>query len=364
MLLMSIAALVEILTKSLHAVLRGTQDTGPVGVSLVIQRVGTALVAVPLLVLGAGLLEICAIYLGGALAGGLWVLVLMLRRGQLQRPTLQVGAAWALLVLSIPIGLNEIFGVVMSRVDVGILVLLEDERAAGVYGAAYRLFESTLFLSWGLGAAALPAFAVLDRTTTPTIGEALELALKVSAATLLPIGAALTVFAPIITSTIYGDAYSGSVDALRWLGFAAATYGFFMLPSFLLIAEGRARALAWITGGAILANVVANLALIPRYSVTGAAAAMAITQLLLSAAMIVAAVGRPSARSAGRVIGGPLLGAAAMAVIGAWLGQTVLALIVALAAYAIVLLAVERWWHPQDLQLARTLVGRQLRRAP
>lgn len=359
---MCVATLIEILTKTLHAVLRGRQETGPVGLSLVIQRVGTAAIGVPLLAAGANLVQVCFLYLLGAVAGGLWMVGAMTRRKAIRWSAPHLRAARALLVMSIPIGLNEIFGVVMSRVDVGMLAVLKDQTAVGVYGAAYRLYESTLFLSWGFGIAALPAFSLLTTTTTPTIGEALELGLKVSTATLFPIGAMLTAFAPFIVHLLYGSGYAGAVPALRWLGVAAATYGLFMLPSFSLISEGRSRALAWITGTAIAVNVAANLPLILLYSVTGAAAAMVLTQLVLSGAMIWAATRRTGALSLSRVAAGPLGGCAAIAGVVLLLGQTLAAVAAALAAYAVVCIAVERRSHPEDLQLAWNIVVPRLRR--
>ena len=52
-----------------------------------------------------------------------------------------------------PIGLAGLFGIVLFRIDMVMLAAFEPHEVVGRYGAAYRLFETTLFLSWAVGAA-------------------------------------------------------------------------------------------------------------------------------------------------------------------------------------------------------------------
>lgn len=359
--LMCTATLVEILTGSLHASFRGREDFGPAAVSLVIQRLTTAVIGVPLLLTGAGLLVACSVYLAGSLLGLVWMLSVMGRRRLLSAPRFARGRARWLLVASLPIGLNELFGVVLNRVDIGILALLATSTAVGVYGAAYRLFETTLFLSQSLGLAALPAFSVLSRDSTPSLATALTLALKATALVLFPIGAILAVFAPYLVGSLYGSTYAGAVPAVRWLSLAVALYGFFILPSLVLVTVEKGRSLASVSVLGLIANIALNLLLIPPLGVTGAALAMAASQAFLSAAMYMVARRAAGSLPLRRIAAGPLIAALPIGIIGLTAGQHSWAVVSAALAYVLVLLSAEHVLNPGDLYRVRQLI---LRRSP
>ncbi len=358
--LVGVATLVEAFAKTFHSVLRGLHDTVPVAASLVIQRVGTALVGVPLLLVGADLVQICAVYLFGACMSLLWTVAVMARRAALTRPRLRRAASWSLLVASMPIALNEASGIVMSRIDVGILALISDDAAVGIYGAAYRLFESTLFLSWAFGLAALPAFAVLTRSSAPTLGQALEAGLKVTAVALLPIGATLVLFGPSLIELVYGQQYAEAAPVLQWLGPAAALYGFFTLPSYLLISQGLSWRLGAMSAAALVFNVVLNLLLVPSMDAVGAAISMAASQALLSAGVLAIAVRQSGRLDPVRIALGPLSGCAAMAGSRAILGDSGLGLVVAGLSFCVVLLVVEWFAYRDDVRKLDLAVRRRL----
>ena len=48
---------------------------------------------------------------------------------------------------------------ILFRIDTVMLAAYESDAVVGNYGAAYRLFESTLFLSWAVGAAVYPVYS-------------------------------------------------------------------------------------------------------------------------------------------------------------------------------------------------------------
>jgi O-antigen/teichoic acid export membrane protein len=226
-----------------------------------------------------------------------------------------------------------------------------------VYGAAYRLLESTLFLSYAFVSALLPTLA---RLSGPRLREAYEVGMKLVAAALLPVGTVFVVFAEPIVELLYSDQYAAAIGTMRLLGAAAALYGVAYLSSYVLIAQSRHLAvLPWATGGVLAVNVGLNLILIPRYSYDGAAAVTSISEALLAAVFVFYARRVAGPISVGRVLAGPVTGCAAIAGVAAIAGATVATLLVAAAAYLLVLAAVERRLFPSDVRLLLDLVRRR-----
>ncbi len=265
-------------------------------------------------------------------------------------------AARALVRRSLPIGVATIFGAILFRVDATMLGLMKDDDAVGLYSSAYRLLESTLFVSYAFTAAALPTLSRLSRSSEPTIAEASTLSLKAIFVGLLPVGMTFALFAEPIISTLYGSDFDGATTSLRLLGGAAALYGVSYLGGYVLVGQRRQNLIPWIVGAVALENVVLNLILIPSHSYDGAAAATSISEATLAAtthAFVVATVGRLG-------VGGSL--PARPPVRRRWprwswsparAGGT---LAPALAAFGLAFLAVERLAFPDDLTLARQLV--------
>ncbi len=67
MALLSIAAVVELIAKTLYATFQAFDDMRPVATCLALQRVSTAAIGIPVLLLGGGLLPVSIVYLACAL---------------------------------------------------------------------------------------------------------------------------------------------------------------------------------------------------------------------------------------------------------------------------------------------------------
>ena len=69
--------------------------------------------------------------------------------------------AWTLLRSGIPIGAAATLWVVLLKVDVLMLAFLTNNQEVGLYAAASRLVEGTMFVAWAFNAAMLPWVAEL-----------------------------------------------------------------------------------------------------------------------------------------------------------------------------------------------------------
>lgn len=355
---LTVAAMVEVLSQSPQALLHGREQMAPIAWSFAAQRVATAGAAIAALALGAGVLVVASVYLAGTFV--LAALTVDALRRRRIRPPLMISLRGTrdLVRTSFAIGLSGIFAVAVFRVDSVMLGLLQDEVAVGLYGAAYRPFESTLSLTFAFVGAVSPLLARLTRTSVPSIAYAYELAAKALVAVLLPFGLGFVLFASVVVDVLYGPQYADSASALRLLGGAATLYGVTYLASFVLLSQNRQSVIPFVTATALLVNVIGNLIVIPRWSYDGAAAMTSLTQLGLAAAMTAFAIQASGRVSARRVLLGPAIGCVAVGLVAALAGTGVTGLVLATAAYPLALVASERVLFPEDLRLARGLLAR------
>ncbi len=354
--LLAIAAVVELIAKTIYATFQAFDDMRPVATSLALQRVATAAIGIPVMLGGGGLLPVCLVYLATALLACGYAAWVMRRGIGLPNLWLSADAARALVRRSLPIGVATIFGAILFRVDATMLGLIKDDDAVGIYSSAYRLLESTLFVSYAFTAAALPTLSRLTRSSEPSIGEASTLSVKAIFAGLLPVGMVFALFAEPIIETIYGSEFAAATTSLRLLGGAAALYGVSYLSGYILVAQQRQSLIPWIIGGVAIENIVLNLVLIPSHSYDGAATATSISEATLAAtslAFVIATVGRLEFL---RIVLGSAVGAFAMGAVVWVAGASWWTLAPALGAFALGFLLVERFAFPDDLRLARRLV--------
>jgi O-antigen/teichoic acid export membrane protein len=358
--LIAISKLVDVLSQSFAATFRGHEEMRPPAAALTLQRLLCAMVgSYALIKLGAGVAAVGVIYLMASLAALTLLWQRLHSRGMRPRFALSGETGRWLAAAALPAGIATFFGAALARVDALILSLMTNDPTVGLYGAAYRLFDGTLFLTWGLGLAVFPLLSRLDRSTSPTIGTALELACKAVIAMLLPLGLALALFGPLIVQIVYGDAYQGAAATAQILGGATFLYGVFALPALTVAARDKQKWILWISGPALLINIALNVALIPSLSLNGAAVAMTITQLIMTVAMLGAAISITGSISASRMALGPGAGAVAMALSALIVGTGGVGLLTGFVAYVVVLLFMERLFHHRDFLLLRSVFSFQ-----
>lgn len=361
---LGVASLADLVAKTLFATFLAYDDMRPVAKSVVLQRTLTAVVGVAAMVLGAGLVPVSFIYLLGSVAAVAYAGRELYRRDVRPRRSVSMTQARAILVTAVPLGISAIFTTVLFRIDAAMLSGFKDEAAVGLYGAAYRVLESTLFLTYAMTAAAVPTLSRLRRGTTPSVGSVFAFGLKVTTLSLMPIGAAFLLFPEPLLRLLFGGEYVEAASALRWLGGAAVFYGITYFAMNTVVAQGRQGVIPWVTGGLMLMNVLLNLVLIPRYSFDGAAAVTAATEVVGSAVMLFLALRLVGPVPVRRILSGPVAGVLAMAAVAALAGDGLIGLALAGVAYLVVTGATERAFFPEDFRRLSSRVAAQLGRAP
>jgi O-antigen/teichoic acid export membrane protein len=352
------AVIAELLTDTSCGVFQAFERQSLTALVLISQRTLTAAGGIAALLLGAGVVAVSAIYLAGALLALAFSVALLVRRvvrlGFHPRPR-----RWGRLMrAAVPIGITGVFSTVLFRVDASMLAAFRSDAVVGNYGAAYRLLESTLFLSWSVGSAVYPVLSRLGPSTRPHVGLAYERSLKLLLSMTIPFAVGAAVLADGVIELLYGADFDTAPDALRLLAPTIALYPVSYLTGYLLISQDRQVATT-VTYAAVAAeNVLLNLVLIPRYSLFGAAVGTSISQVLVVAALVRSTIGRTGPIRWSRAVAGPVVaGAAAGAAMFGLRGVGVVpAGLAGGIVYAGTLIGFERAVFPGDLRSVRQMV--------
>ena len=361
--LLSLAVWIEVLTKTVQAVMQGHEQMQYIAASLIVQRGITALVGIVVLLAGGDLIDVSIVIVGGAVVG-LAAAVFWLYR-YVHRPRHDVDRSrWMSLVRAgIPLGLAGIVYAVMLKLDATLLSFLKggDNTEVGQYGAAFRLIEATMFISWAFGGAVLPWFSRHAPGGWISLGRGYALGLKAMVAMLMPIAVVFGILAVPVIDLLYGAEFDGAVLPLQLLAVMTVLYGFNTYISVLMIARDQPGAFTRPAAIVLAQNVVFNFILIPPYGATGAAINAVLSGILLAVLTTRAAVRLVGPVSIARALLSSALAAVAMAAVLLLGGVSLNVAFLALAgiAYAVVFLAVERFAFPEDFHLYVDLLRRR-----
>ncbi len=232
----------------------------PVGTVILVQRCGTAALGLTALAVGLGVVAVAATYVVGAALGfGIGAVLLAQSFGLptwAPRRSRWRELAWK----SLPFGIQGIFMVMLFRLDAVILGQLSTDRAVGLYGGAYRMFEATLFIPYAINSAFVAMYAYLTPTSSPTIGFVFGRSVKFALACLLPIGVVFAVFPEQLLTTIFGDELADGAEALRLLGATVPLIGLVTLCSTFVVFRGASRGIVILTALITALNVGLNFA--------------------------------------------------------------------------------------------------------
>ena len=357
-LLLGVAVLAEALMATCFAVFQAYERLGFMAIVVIAQRWTTAVGGIVALSLGADVRVVAAIYLGGAV--GALALSLLFVAGRVVRPRREIRPRrWpALMRAALPIGLAGVFGTLLFRADMAMLGWFQSDAEVGLYAAAYRLLESTLFIAWSIGTAFYPVFSRLSPLSEPTIGQLFEGALKLALALALPLAAGALLLAAPLLGLLYGQDFEAAAAALRLLAATFVAFPVTYLASYVLISQGRQAVIAWVLGLVALQNVLFNLVLIPRLSLEGAALGTTISEVLAAVAVLTLALRTCGRIDARRVLAGPVLATAVAALPMVALGESMLAAAIglAIAGFLITLILYERRAYPADYARIETFL--------
>ncbi len=154
---------------------------------------------------------------------------------------------------------------------------------AAIYSPAYRIVEMSTI---PLIAVVRATYAEFFRKGASTVSEAMAFAKRLTAIAAgygLAAGVALFLGAPLILLILDEAKYGDSVEAVKWLAFIPLVKGLQYFPGNALTGADHHNVRSWIIFATALANLVGNLAFIPRYGWQAAAVTTLIAEVLFAA---------------------------------------------------------------------------------
>ena len=359
---LTLGALLDALTRVAVSVFTAFERGELTGICLVAQRIAGAALGIGALALGFHVVAVAITYTVASALTLLLAVVLLRRRLKLGAAPVDTARWRSLAARSVPFAVQDVFTVLLFRIDAVILSLMATTAAVGRYGSAYRLFESTFFLTYALAGAFAPMYTYLERDSDPPIQSVFERSMKLALVLLVPCAAVFGVLAPFVSRAFFGSGLENASGALRILAPVVVLIGLVLLSTSLIVSRRSPRVMVWLSAGMTLFNIVLNVALIPALHERGSALAMLITEavfLVLAFRMAVRTIG-------GGVrwlpmTGAPLLAGLAMAAcMFAFRAHPGVALGSGVVVYSVGFLALERLISPSDLGFVLGFLRRRL----
>ncbi|MCB0873468.1 MAG: oligosaccharide flippase family protein [Thermoleophilia bacterium] len=234
-----------------------------------------------------------------------------------------------------------LFNAVILRADSVIIGIFDGARDVGLYTAAYALVAAVQILPWIASVVVYPVFArafasdhrLLRTAWTDAVGAVLLMT--------VPAAVLAVLLGTRVIEAVYGAEFSRSGQVLGILMWWIPLAGIAALGTALLRSAGRERANATIIGVGAVGNVAANLLVVPRFGMVGAAWVTVMAELcMVSATLIVVFRGLHLGLPLRRILlATPALAALGAAAVALDDRPVVIALAAAVAAYAVAVVA-------------------------
>lgn len=195
--------------------------------------------------------------------------------------------ASSLLKDSFPLIALSAFSIIYARIDQVFIRHLIDAHAVGIYDAAVRVAEIWSFIPGLLIAALFPAIVNAKTVSTDIysrrLGRLAALLLGIAMGT----ASIVSLSAPLIIGTLYGEAFMAGVPVLRIYVWALIGTSLGVLITQYLVTENLRRILTIVAFVPMLVNIFLNMLWIPKYGIVGAAYATLISYSLMPLMLLV-----------------------------------------------------------------------------
>jgi O-antigen/teichoic acid export membrane protein len=356
--LLSIALMLDTLSKTYQSLFVARERIGVLAVSLVTQRIVTAGLGIAVLLAGFGIVAVASVFIVGSLVQLSLATALLNRTLGLPRRQISVSTWRSLSRSSSPFAVQDVLTVLLFKFDAVLLSLLGTNSAVGRYGAAYRLLESTLFVAWALGSGFNAMYAYLGSHTQPTVQAVYARSIKLALIILTPVAIVFGLLAEQVSRLIYGDNFVDAAEPLRLLAPVVIVLCVVSLSSSLVMSRRSARGIVPITAGGVALNVILNVALVPALQDTGSAMAMLATEAALGAVIVALAHRTLGGRVRwNTVVASPVAGGIVLAALLIVLPLPLAPLLVLGAVlYLVCVFALERRLNPADFEFVQQLL--------
>ena len=285
---LGLAEIVNSLAQLYRCVFRAHEEMKYEAFTVIAERGAFLIIGGGAILRGYGLVPVCQVMLAAScinlvLSVGLTRLRFTQLRFQPSREIVNV-----LMRQALPFAIGNLFNLLYFRVDA---IMLSKLSAEGVdantwYGLAYTIVNAFTILPGAFMMGAM--FPVLSRAWEREKGRfpgAYSLSMRWMVLSGFPLAVGLSILSPEITVVLFPTYALNEVvkisTALQWLSWAGGLIFLTTAVLAVLRATDKRRAFSVLMGATALLNICLNLYLIPRFSHTGAAIAMVISEAFL-----------------------------------------------------------------------------------
>jgi O-antigen/teichoic acid export membrane protein len=267
------------LSGSFAAVYQASENVLFSALGTIIEKCVVCVLAVVLLNQGAGIVEMAIIFVTAAALGATFKGCFLLDRIQV-RGVVSIQRMRSLAINGVPFLLFWALGSVYYRIDVVMLSKMSEPAVVGWYGAAYRLFDTLVFLPSIVSAAVMyPILARLAVQSRDDLRIAVQKGIDVMLILGIPICTGLFVLADPIIQLVYGKPeFLNAVGALQFLSLALFFLYVNSVLAVALVSLNRETRMTIVAALATVINLSLNWLLIPHFQHLAAAAVTAITE--------------------------------------------------------------------------------------
>ena len=320
------------------------------------------------LALGSGLLGFSIVFVAVKLVDVVLTYVLMVRtRIAKFRLAFDKKFMMQLQRQAIPFGLFVVVVQVYAYADTIMLAAIRGDTEVGLYNAAYKIYEGMTLIALVLHQAISPQLARLYSADLAAHGYTAQRALKFAAMVAAFCSFSGFIFSGFVIRVAFGQLYIPSTASLQILSISFMFVTLNYVLNAIMVSIDRQMALLIFVSITLLLNIILNLVLIPQFGHVGAAAATAMSTLVMTVMsytfLSVTYHRIPIIFTTFRVcLAG---GASALTVVALDLSDNVLGLCIAALLYA-ALLVVFRAFDSEDILIARkiTRLGRSVSKRP
>lgn len=169
---------------------------------------------------------------------------------------------------------------IYGQTDKMMLKQMLSEEAVGYYSLASVINNMWVFVLAAIIDSIAPTVVQLFKTDHRLYERKNRQLYAIVLYTSFAVAVGFMLFGRLFIRLVYGEAYLSAVGPLRIICWYTAFSYLGVARDTWIVCEGQQKYVKYITGGAAVANIFLNLALIPIWGASGAAAASLITQIL------------------------------------------------------------------------------------
>jgi O-antigen/teichoic acid export membrane protein len=172
-------------------------------------------------------------------------------------------AGWILLI-------NNVFVMLISRVDQLILYPLKGQRAVGLYGSCASLNDYLMMIPLAWYLTVLPLLTRYQTESKSAYDTASHYSFKYIAIAGAGLWIMLGGFSGQAVGAIFGKDYLEASGAMFWLSTAMVLIFLYLCQIHTALAQGKEKTWLWVNGAGAVSNILLNIILIPKYGISGA----------------------------------------------------------------------------------------------